>query len=124
MELLTYDEYVSMGGTAELTAFSNVYYDVASKLNYVTSGRIAKLDIVPEQIKRLVFKLINVYVKNNADDSKVVTSYSNGIESFGYAVSDKATNGSTSFDGKVNSIIKEYLFDFPELLYRGNANDS
>lgn len=123
MELLTYDEYVSMGGTAELTAFSNIYYDVVSKLNYVTSRRITKLDVIPEQIKRLVFKLINVYIQNNADDSKVVTSYSNGIESFGYAV-DKTTNGSTGFDGKVNSIIKEYLFDFPELLYRGNANDS
>lgn len=124
MELLTYDEYVSMGGTAELTAFSNIYYDVVSKLNYVTSGRIAKLDVVPDQIKRLVFKLINVYMKNNADDSKVVTSYSNGIESFGYAMPGKAENGSTNFDGKVNSIIKEYLFDFPELLYRGNSNDS
>ena len=124
MELLTYDEYVSMGGTAELTAFSNIYYDVVSKLNYMTSGRITRLYVIPEQIKRLVFKLINVYMQNNADDFKVVTSYSNGIESFGYAVSDKAANGSTGFDGKVNSIIKEYLFDFPELLYRGNTNDS
>ena len=49
-----------------------------------------------------------------------LTSYSNGIETFGYSVgTDDMLKGSTSFDSKILSIIKEYLWEYPELLYRG-----
>ena len=125
MGYLSYIEYKNMGGELEETAFSSLLLDVESKLNYLTNGRIKLLEDVPEAVKTLVFKLICFYntnsqgVEENANMSNI-TSYSNGIESFSYGNnSENSSKGSTSFDDKILSIIKEYLWEYPELLYRG-----
>ena len=125
MSYLSYVEYKNMGGELEETAFSPLLLDVEAKLNYLTNGRIKLLDDVPETVKTLVFKLISFYNTNNQSVSENanmgnITSYSNGIESFSYGNnSENSSKGSTSYDEKIYSIVKEYLWEYPELLYRG-----
>lgn len=126
MSYLTYDEYQEYGGTLSGTAFSSYLYDVESKLNYVTNNRIKKLEVIPEAVKRLEFKLIGIYssISNNdptgINQLKQLASYSNGIESFSYIAGDSNSGlGSTSIDNQINAIIKEYLSEYPELIYRG-----
>lgn len=122
---LSYDEYKTMGGELEESAFSSLLFDVESKVNYLTNGRIAKLETIPQAVKTLIFKLICFYNTNSqgvTENTNVgnLTSYSNGIESFGYATNgDNSFKGSTSFDNKILSIMKEYLWEYPDLLYRG-----
>lgn len=125
MSYLSYNEYKTMGGELEESAFSSLLFDVESKVNYLTNGRIAKLDTIPQAVKTLIYKLICFYntnsqgVTENANMGNL-TSYSNGIETFGYVTdSNNSTKGSTSFDVKILAIIKEYLWEYPELLYRG-----
>lgn len=125
MSYLTYDDYKTMGGELEESAFSSLLFDVESKINYLTNGRIPKLDTIPEALKLVTYKLVCFYEVNSQGvtdntHSGNLTSYSNGIESFGYATNgDNSFKGSTSFDNKILSILKEYLWEYPELLYRG-----
>lgn len=120
MSYLTYTEYQELGGKIGEAAFTSLLLDVESKLNYHTQGRIAKLDTVPQAVKNLCFKLVTFYSENHVTKtSPNVISYSNGIESIGYATSEGNSTGSTSFDSTIYSIIKEYLWEYPELLYRG-----
>lgn len=125
MSYLTYTEYISMGGTLDEVAFNSLLLDVESKVNYLTNGRIGKLETIPQAVKTLIYKLICFYNTNSqgvTENANVgnLTSYSNGIETFGYAsVTDDMLNGSTSFDNKILAMMKEYLWEYPELLYRG-----
>ena len=125
MSYLTYNEYQNMGGTLDEVAFNSLLLDVESKVNYLTNGRIAKLDTIPQAVKTLIYKLICFYNTNNqgvTENANIgnLTSYSNGIETFGYAAgTDDMLKGSTSFDSKILTMMKEYLWEYPELLYRG-----
>lgn len=123
MSYLTYDEYLNMGGKPCDSAFFSYLFDVESKLNYLTNNRIKNLDEIPDSVKKLTFKLISLYDANFSHDpnsqTRNLTSYSNGIESFSYDNSNNTSAGSTSFDNRINAIVKEYLSDHPELLYRG-----
>lgn len=127
MSYLTYSEYQSYGGTLNVTAFSSYLYDVESKLNYLTNNRIGKLDTIPEVVKRLEYKLIGIYASLNNNETanlnqfNPISSYSNGIESVSYSVNSNNSVGSTSIDNQIYSVVKEYLSEYPELLYRGKA---
>lgn len=126
MSYLSYQEYLSYGGHLNESAFSSYLYEVETKLNYLTDNRIAQLSTIPEAVKRLEFKLISIYYNLGGSDSnssinilKQLSSYSNGIESFGYANDSSSVAGSTSIDRRILTITKEYLSGYPELLYRG-----
>lgn len=125
---LTYAEYKEYGGLLDESAFSSYLFDVESKLNYITGNRIKQLDEIPEQVKRLEFKLIKLYQTLNGSNSneagliqtQTVSSYSNGIETFSYSSPNNGSStGSTSMDSILYATIREYLVDYPELLYRG-----
>lgn len=119
MAYITYTEYKDLGGTATETAFNTLILTVESKLNYITNGRIKKLNPIPIEVKQLCVKLVNTCDVNDAERDSSLSSYSNGIESFSYSVSNTSADKSTSIDGKLNAIIKEWLWDYPDLLYRG-----
>lgn len=121
MSYLTYEEYQNMGGQLSDSAFTSYLWDVESKLNYLTNNRIKYFTDIPEAVKVLIYKLINLYEKNNESFNQIsnITGYSNGIETFSFASSKNSSKGSTSFDEKINAIVKEYLSQYPELMYRG-----
>ena len=58
-------------------------------MDYITVGRLSKmiedLGTVPEEVQMSEVKLVNIYsTSSNTDKAVGLTSYSNGIESFGY----------------------------------------
>jgi len=115
MAYLTYDDYKEMGGTATEAHFNNLLARATIRIDYVTQHRITE-DNKPAELKQLAFDLIGIYATGIETRDPSLTSYSNGIESFGYAV---GSAGSVNLDSKVNSLICEYLSAYPELLYRG-----
>ena len=111
MAYLTYDEYKSFGGKVSEPNFLSVINDIQVKLDYLTYGRIKKLDKVPDEVKLLLTRLVGVYSSTDYDRDTNISSYSNGIESISY-VNSSEKSGTTSIDGKVISLCKEYLFVF------------
>lgn len=121
MNYISFSDYQNFGGKCDQQSFSNLQYEVESKLNYITCKKLEllvnELESVPESIKRLEVKLINtLFDENSTNVSDKLTSYSNGIESFGYDTSKK--NESVILE-KFTTIAHEYLYEYPELFYRG-----
>ena len=124
MRYLTYEEYQSLGGTCSRDAFPLLQFDVESKMDYITVGRLSKMieDIgtVPEEVQMSEVKLVNIYsTSSNTDKAVGLTSYSNGIESFGY---DTQKSYEEHLLDTCYSVLMEYLYPkYPELFYRGRC---
>lgn len=117
MEYITFEEYKSFGGIADETTFPSLLIEAESKLNYYTFGRLKELEVIPEPIKKLVTKMINILCSSDTNRNPSITSYSNGIESFSY--SNDNSSGFSRLDAQLYNTIKEYLWEYPNLLYRG-----
>ena len=91
-------------------------------MDYITVGRLSKmiedLGTVPEEVQMSEVKLVNIYsTSSNTDKSVGLTSYSNGIESFGY---DTSKDSEEMLAEKFSTLMKQYLYpEYPELFYRG-----
>ena len=115
---LSYEKYKELGGTLNDTTFLQHEIEVEAKLDYLTNGRIRKLDTVPVAVINLCFKLnISFWEQTEIDGVKNTTSYSNGIESFSYSTTD--SQGKNIADANIIKVVNEYLWEYPELLYRG-----
>lgn len=80
---------------------------------------IDELESVPEAVQMLEVKLIDIEnaSSNSAKQGPGLTSYSNGIESFGY---DTSKDSEEILAEKFSTLMKQYLYpEYPELFYRG-----
>lgn len=109
---ISYEDFVSYGGTVEATAFDRFAYRAGCEINNKTYNRVAQLDKVPECVKRCEFELI-VYLSKKASDGNIanITSISND----GYSISYGEQKGS---DAEIYDIIYTYLAD-TGLMYCG-----
>lgn len=115
---LDYNKYKELGGTLNEAAFNQHEIEVEAKLDYLTNGRIRKLDTIPEAVVNLCFRLnTNFWEQMNIDQAQNLTSYSNGIESFGYSATNN--EGKSVIDTQIIQLVNEYLWEYPELFYRG-----
>nr|DAT78173.1 MAG TPA: Head Tail Connector Protein [Caudoviricetes sp.] len=123
MPYITYSEYVELGGSADQTTFSSLIYTVEAKLNYYTNNRLNRLDEIPRNVKMLCTKLVDTCNNAQVGQKDVsLSSYNNGIESFGYSAGvSNSAGGSTGIDNVLYQMIKEFLSENPELLYRGRV---
>ena len=123
MSYLTFEEYQALGGKCTQDAFLTLQFDTESKMDYITSGRLAKLieelGTVPKEVQMLEVKLVNIENNFKMERDDNITSYSNGIESFGYGdTSNKSLDASLT--ERFKDIMMEYLYPkYPELFYRG-----
>lgn len=123
LSYLTFEQYQQLGGKCTEDAFPTLQFDTETKMDYITDGRLSKLmttlEEVPEIVQRLEVKLIDIIMSIDTSKQGVgnVTSYSNGIESFGYAI-DK--DSEEYIWNKFKNIMLEYLYPkYPQLFYRG-----
>lgn len=120
---LTFEEYQALGGKCTHDAFLSLQFDTESKMDYITSGRLSKmiekLGMVPKEVQMLEVKLVNIENNSTTEKDDNVTSYSNGIESFGYG-SASSKSSDASLTERFKDIMMEYLYPrYPELFYRG-----
>ena len=126
MGYLTFEEYQQLGGKCPEDAFPNLQFDIESKMDYITEGRLSEmiigLGIVPKEVQMLEVKLVNIDYSSsssNEQSSAGLTSYSNGIESFGY---DTNKNEDDSLQENCKTLMMQYLYPkYPELFYRGRC---
>lgn len=124
---LDYDEYQTMGGTLDMSAFTQWERKAAYEINAQAAGktgtRISKLSEKPQAIKDCTFDLVQ-FLSANSNDSKTVTSESQssgGVsESYSYNVLDNER-----IQAETESIIYNTFFGggIGDLLYRGLTAD-
>ena len=123
MSYLIFEDYQALGGKCTQDAFPTLQFDAESKMDYITSGRLSKmideLETVPKEIQMLEVRLVNILSNTKLDKDDNITSYSNGIESFGYGNAlEKSSDASLT--ERFKDIMMEYLYPkYPELFYRG-----
>ena len=123
MKYLTFEEYQNLGGKCSKDVFPSLQFDTESKMDYITFGRLSKMidemESVPEAVQMLEVKLIDIEnaSSNSEKQGTGVTSYSNGIESFGY---DTSKDSEEMLAEQFSTLMKQYLYqEYPELFYRG-----
>ena len=124
MDYLTYEEYMELGGTLELTAFKR-YIDRANGIiDNATHGRIKKMEKTPKGAKALCRDLVD-FLAHNQGANGVVSSRSQSAggvsESESYAIANKE-----EILQEIDNIVFDYLASEKDdcgtpLLYRGCA---
>lgn len=122
MSYLTFEEYQKLGGKCTQDIFPNLQFDVESKMNFITFNKLSKLinDLgnVPDEVKMLEAKLINIEFNVSPERDTSVSSYSNGIETFSYSSNEDVVE--KLLNTKVRQLMMEYLYSkYPDLFYRG-----
>lgn len=116
---IEYAEYRQLGGTLDEPTFNYILPEAQIKIDYFTSNRLHDVTSIYDEVKLLVVRIIDFLgaAKSCVNDSQVgLSSYSNGIESFGF---NNASDTEEVKDNRIYRLVKEYLSDYPKLLYRG-----
>ncbi len=112
MQYLTFDDYISIGGTLAETEFNRFEFRAERLIDNATQGRLENATTTPESVKRCMFELVTYLSKvaQNGDNS-AVSSFSNDGYSVTYAEQKTATQ-------QIHDIIYDYLAD-TDLMYCG-----
>ena len=102
MAYLSYQEYTSFGGTVSSSDFTNLELKARRKLDYFTQNRLQTATTIISEVKELMTEFINRMSVPALNGN--VTSYSNGIESFGFA-----ENQTKALDNELYQMAIEYL---------------
>lgn len=130
---LTYEEYISYGGTLDETSFNNYEFQARTKVDWYTFNRLQNETEYPEAVKRCVYNIISYLVLSaqvsGAPDTQEgaltagVTSQSNDGVSISYNVLS-AKDIVDNADKRIAETIDQYLQGVmnslgQKLLYRG-----
>lgn len=103
MAYLTFSEYTELGGTiADESVFTNLERKAERKLDYFTQDRLKTATTIISEVKELLVEFVNKI--QNSPLNGNVTSYSNGIESFGFE-----KNQIQAFENELHDLAVEYL---------------
>ena len=124
MQYLTYEEYKSMGGELNETAFKRSIYKACGVIDEHTHCRLQKGEIVSDMVKACICELVE-YINNNSATKNITSkSQSAGGVSESESYSTKSTD---DMSDDMYNIIRSYLsneldIDDVPLLYRGASN--
>lgn len=123
---LTYEEYVSYGGTLAEADFTLAEFRARKRIDWLTDSRVEAMEEVPEAVKLAMASVIKADAAVGADaqaDAPLVASFSTDgySESYGSAAERTAT-----LEKQLNAEIRRLLYGVKDdngvpLLYRGLA---
>jgi glycosylphosphatidylinositol transamidase (GPIT) subunit GPI8 len=117
---LTYEEYQSLGGSLDESAFNIMERRARRVIDYITYNRVKRLDTIPDEVKDAMVTLINqlnttamfsISSQNGVKDDRIV-QYSNSVETITFR-----QDSTQSFVKGCGDAIKVILPDW--LTYRG-----
>lgn len=123
MSYLTYDEYVSLGGTLGNAAFSRNIDRASGAIDKATFNRIQAMVEVPQRAKACCRDLVEIYAVNADASEKAVASWSQSAGTVTESVT-YATKTADELKSEVDDIILDYLTGIADddgvpLLYLG-----
>lgn len=122
MVYLTYEEYITIGGTLDLTAFNRNIDRACGIIDNATQNRIKGMRTLPDKVKSLCRDILE-YFASDFGSSKQVSNHS---QSAG-GVSESESFVIRSIEeraGEIDDMVKDYLLNEVDdhgtpLLYRG-----
>lgn len=102
MAYLSFAEYESFGGTVVESTFDILEPKARRKVDYFTQNRLQTSTTIISEVKELMAEFINRMSIPALNGN--VTSYSNGIESFGFG-----QNQTDAFNSELYQLAVEYL---------------
>lgn len=122
MIYLTYDEYMGIGGTLDLTAFNRNIDRACGVIDNATHNRVEYMAEVPQRAKALCRDLVE-YLASDFGSSRQVSNHSQSAG--GVSESESFVIRSTEERaGEIGNMVKDYLLNEVDdngtpLLYRG-----
>ena len=123
MAYLTYEEYTSIGGILDLTAFERNIVRAFSIVDNATFNRLKKMVEISANVKALCRDLVEYYVTNCNVNEKSVASWSESQGPISESVS-YVTKSKEEMQTDIDGLIYDYLANETDdkgtpLLYRG-----
>lgn len=106
---LTYEEYVSLGGTVSEDAFPIYERKAQRKLDYITFDRIKYLTHIPDEVKEVLTEFINKQALYDelTGGSSAASKYSNGVETI-----DMSESSRKDLEKEFIGIARQWLPDY------------
>ena len=121
MIYLTYDDYKTMGGTLDLTAFKRNIDRACAMIDIRTQSRLEAFDSIPQIVKMVCADLVE-YIATNTVEKPIVTSKSQSAggvsESESYAVKT-ADDFANDLDRIIEPLALVKTKNGISILYRG-----
>ena len=108
-QYLTYDEYITLDGTLRQTPFDLLEFEVRNKIDKYTYGRLKGLDSQVQEVKLLVFKLIELVDGYNKSELEHRGVSSENTDGYSVKYSDITTDTIKAKNKEIKGIISEYL---------------
>lgn len=106
MKYLTYDEYITLGGSLNASDFALHAAEAQAYVDRYTFRRLRKETVIPESVKHCMFALVDVLCEiHKAQSGGVVSSESNDGVSVSYAVLSPEKS-----DERLNTIVPQTLY--------------
>ena len=70
-EYLTYEEYIALGGTLDLTPFNILEFEVRRIIDIRTQNRLKEISDIPQEVKMCEFDLINSIKSHNQNKERI-----------------------------------------------------
>ena len=105
---IDYEFYQVNGGTAEESAFPRLEFMARRRVDHYTFGRVAAMEEVPEEVKRLMVELINMFSANDVA-ALLSTPQLTGFSNDGYSESYGAAVTVADLAEGVDALIFDYL---------------
>lgn len=121
-QYLTYNEYVTLGGSLDQSPFNLLEYNARKKIDERTFGRLIGIEEVPEEVKLCTYKLIETIDSYSINtENKGISSESTDGYSISYKTPDKAYNEAknSELDDVINTYLANTLIDNIPVLFRG-----
>lgn len=136
MKYLTYEAYLSMGGTLDISKFDDLEFEAESYVDWYTFNRLQNEEEIPERVQKCMYHIIKLMQDemslmngetgsgdSSAETGKQILSQSNDGVSISYNVIS-AKDALDLTKDKVDLSIKRYLQGVSnslgrKLLYRG-----
>lgn len=123
MEYLSYDEYISLGGVCDLTAFNRNIDRACSVIDRYTQSRVSRMAEVPKRVKTLCRDLIEFYATNSSVNEKEISSRSESAGVVSESVS-YVTKSQDDMQNEISELIEDHLWELTDdngtpLLYKG-----
>lgn len=103
-QYLTYEEYVSLGGTLQEMPFNILEFKARKQIDNATFNRLINLEEQKQEVKMCIYDLINTINEYNNAEQSIKASES--ID--GYSVTYK-TADTTELNKIYGKVIKDYL---------------
>lgn len=120
--ILSYEEYIDLGGSLSPAAFNRQYNRAYARINSEAFGRISKMNPIPAEIKHLCVDVIE-FINSNMGASGTISSESQSEGGVSESIS-YASRNYTESDRILTDMIKDTLDhiwtdDGVPLTYRG-----